>query len=281
MGERKGRGMREQRELDIREKLDRLKNLRVVLVSAKFSGNVGMVARVMKNTGFSDLRLVAPRAELNKEAFRLAVTGAEVLDSARIHKTLLEAVGDCGVVIGTTRRKGVLRKNVLSLEEAADMVRPVAQVNPAAIVFGSEDSGLSNDDLALCHWLVGFHTGSDCESFNLSHAAAICLYQFNRALVFADEPARKLISAADLEHTFRDLQRFLIETGFILEKDPKRMMTAIRRMIHRAMLSERDAKIIRGMLRQTRWRIQNPHAPLEPRDLHQSIKRKKKLDPKD
>lgn len=253
-----------------------LDGLRVVLVSVKFPGNLGMVARVMKNTGFSDLRLVAPRAELNKEAYQLALEGSDVLDGARLHPTLLSAVSDCGLVAGTTRRKGVLRRNVLSLEEAGPMLRTVVQVNPVALVFGAEDYGLTNEDLALCHWVIGLHTGSDYESFNLSHAVAIVLYHLNRSLLFTDDPPRRLAGAVDLEHTFSDIERFLVETGFIHEKDPKRMMTVIRQFLHRAALSEREARIIRGILRQARWRIQNPEAELTQRDLHQSLKRKRK-----
>ena len=86
------------------EIMKRLENLRVVLVETKFPGNIGSAARAMKNTGFSDLRLVKPRAELSKEAYTMAVGGSAILDEARIHKSLAEAVSDCGIVIGTSRR---------------------------------------------------------------------------------------------------------------------------------------------------------------------------------
>jgi len=262
----------------IRERASLLDNIRVVLVSAKFPGNLGMTARAMKNTRISDLRLVSPRAELNKEAYKLALSGKDVLDSAQFHDTLTEAVSDCGLVIGTSRRRGVMRRNMVSPELAASMIRSVVTVNKVALVFGSEETGLSNDDLALCQWVVGMHTASEFESFNLSHSVAIICYIVNRAMIAHDAPARKLASAHDQENMYYDITRFLQETGFIHEKDPKRMMVTIRQILHRAGLSEREVKIIRGVLRQARWRIENPNAPLEPRDtpqLPKKIRRKK------
>lgn len=262
------------------ERLEILDRLRVVLVSPKFPGNLGMSARAMKNSGLSDLRLVSPRAELNKEAYQMAPTGGEILDSATITGSLRDAVSDCGLVIGTTRRRGVMRRNVISPAECAVMLRGALVANKAALVFGAEDTGLSNDDLALCHWIVGIHTGSGAESFNLSHSVAILSYLINREVVEYRPPARKLATAVRLENMFVDLARFLIETGFLHEKDPKRMMVTIRQIFHRSGLSEREVKIIRGILRQARWRIKNPDAPLEPRDTPQWLKKKKSKDPK-
>ena len=264
--------MAEEHTSDFKTRLEFLDNLRVVLVSPKFSGNLGMVARAMKNTAIADLRLVAARAELNKEAYTMAPTGSDVLDEARLHDTLLEAVADCGLVIGTTRRRGVLRRNVITPEQAAEMLSVALRANRVALVLGAEDSGLSNDDLMLCHWIVGLHTGSESESFNLSHAAAILCYLINRA-VTAEEGTRRRASAVQLENMFKDIGRFLRETGFLHEQDPKRMMTMLRLMLHRAGLSDRETRILRGILRQARWRIQNPDAPLTPRDTPQPEKK--------
>jgi tRNA/rRNA methyltransferase len=258
------------------ERLALLQNLRVVMVGAKFPGNLGMAARAMKNCAVTDMRLVTPRAELNKEAYQMAVDGSDILDTAVIHDGLAEAVEDCSLVIGTTRRRGVLRRNVISPEEAAAMIGSALTANKAAIVFGSEDAGLMTDDLALCHWIVGMHTGSEFESFNLAHSVAIHLYLINRAIVAAETSARKLAPAKELEYMFDDITRFLVETGFIHEKDPKRMMITIRRILHRSGLNDREVKIIHGILRQARWRIENPEAPLEPRDTPQTMKKSRK-----
>ena len=92
----------------------------------------------------------------------------------------------------------------------------------------------------------------------------------------AEQGARRLASADRLEAMFTDLGKFLLETGFIHEQDPKRMMTLVRLILHRAELSDREVRIIRGILRRARWRIKNPSAPLMPRDTPQQFKRKLK-----
>jgi len=256
-----------------KERLALLDNVRVVLVNPKFSGNLGMVARSMKNTCVRDLRIVEPRAEINKQAYKMSVCAPEILDDAVVHDNLQEAVGDCGLVIGTSKRRGVMRRNILSPEEAAGMITSAVMVNKVAVVFGSEDYGLSNEDLALCHWIIGMHTGSDYESFNLSHSVAIVMYLVNRALIDYKPPVRKLASAFDLEEMYKDIGDYLRETGFLHEADPKRMLLTIRRALARAALDSREVKILRGVIRQSRWRIKNPDADLIPRDTHQSIKR--------
>lgn len=258
---------------ETKERLKLLDNLRVVLVNSKFPGNLGMTARAMRNTGVSDLRLVRPRAELNREAYQMATVGADVLDRALFHEHLSEAVADCGVVMGTTRRRGVLRRNIVDPDEAGAMLRTRLCGNKAALVLGSEDSGLDNDDLSLCNWIVGMHTGTGEESFNLSHSAAIMLHSFNRAIVDPVFGPRKLAPAHDLEHMFDDMGLFLREIGFLHEQDPKRMLMTARQILHRAELDSREVKIIRGVIRQCRWRIENPEAELLPRDTPQQTKR--------
>jgi TrmH family RNA methyltransferase len=238
-----------------------LSRLRVVLVETKFPGNLGFAARTMMNFGLSDLRLVSPRAVLDKEAYTLALGGASILDDAMIHKRLEDAVSDCGIVIGTSRRHGVKRRNVIDPREMAALLRPVLEVNDAALVIGSEDVGLSNDHLALCNWVAGIHSGTDYESFNLSHALAVFLWEINYAVRKSHEShPRKLASTRDQENMFRHLERVLLEIGFIKEKDPRRMMILIRQMLHRACLTDREVRIMRGILRQIRWRIDNPEA---------------------
>jgi len=256
-------------------RLEMLNNARIVLVSPKFPGNLGMTARAMTNCGFSDLHLVAPRAELNKEAYQMAPVGGDILDRAEIQDSLYSAIKDCNIVIGTSRRKGAMRRNAVSPEECAKMMRTALVENRVALVFGAEDNGLSNEEMTLCHWNVGIHTGSDEESFNLSHSVAIMCYLVNRAVVDYRPNSRKLAKASNLENLFVDIARFLLETGFIHELDPKRMMVTIRQILHRSGLNEREVRIIRGILRQSRWRIKHPDAPLEPKDTPQWLKEDK------
>jgi len=233
-----------------------LENVRVVLVETKFSGNLGLVARIMKNLGFEDLRLVRPRAELNKEAYQRAVIAGDVLDRAQIYDELFPAICDCGLVIGTSRRHGVKRKNIISAEKMAELVVPVLNVNKVAILFGSEDVGLTNEDIKYCQWVVGIHPGTEYESLSLSHAVAIVLWEINSALRLPKESERRLASAEELERMYNHLEEVLCEIKFIESGDPRRMLLSFRALFNRAMLSPREVKMIRGVLRQIRWRIE-------------------------
>jgi len=246
------------------EFLQALDQLRVVLVDPKFSPNLGAVARAMKNMGLSDLRLVHPRAELNKQAYTMALRAADVLDRARFHQELSEAVADCGLVIGTSRRRGIQRRNLLAPRLAAEMLRPVlAAGEKAAVVFGCEDLGLSNQEVALCHWLVAIHTGTGFESLNLSHAVAVVLFAINEAVREWHPEPKKLALAKNQEQMFHHLEQMLLGTGFIQEADPRRMMLALRHLFHRANPTEREVKIIRGTLRQIKWKLDHPERKIE------------------
>lgn len=236
-----------------------LARLRVVLTDTKFSSNLGAAARVMLNLGLTDLRLVRLRAELNKEAYALAVNGSEILDRAQFYDTLLEAVADCGLVVGTSRRRSAQRRNFLLPEAGAAALRDaLAAGGHAALVFGSEDAGLANDDVARCHWLIGIRTGSAFESFNLSHALAIVLWEINRAMRQGAPESKRLAPAAELENFFAHFQQLLTQTGFLQENDPTRMMATLRNIFQRAALEERDVKIFRGIIRQLERRLPNP-----------------------
>jgi len=239
--------------------LKALEDVRVVLIESKFSGNIGMVARVMKNLGFFDLRLVRPRAELNKEAYALAAHATEVIDQAQIYDDLVPAIADCGLVIGTSRRYGSRRKNLISIEDLPEIIRPCLGRNQLAVVFGSEDAGIKSGDAGHCHWMAGIRPGTEYDSMSISHAAAIVLWEINR---LAREPlakARELAEASELENMFAELAEVLSEIDFIEPGDPRGMMPSFRALFGRAMLTPREASMLRGVWSKTRKSIR--HAP--------------------
>jgi len=232
-----------------------MEKIRIVLVSPKYSGNVGMVARAMKNFGVSDLRLVNPRAKLNEEAYARAVAqAAEILSLSKTHRDFEDAISGCGLVIGTSRRYGVRKKNVISPAEMAELLIPALPVHRVALVFGSEDVGLSERELKHCQWVVGIHPGTEFETLSLSHAVAVVLYELNRSLRAGVERAGKLADTVEREKMYRHLEELLTEIGFMEAGDPRRMMLGFRRMFNKAMMTPREVKMIRGMLRQMKWR---------------------------
>lgn len=234
-----------------------LENVRVVLIESKYSGNIGLVARVMKNLGYSDLRLVRPRAELNKDAYARATYASAIIDCARIHGDLAGAVKDCGIVIGTSRRYSKSRKNIIGLDKMLGLLKPALSASRVALVFGSEDSGISSPDAKHCHWVVNIETGSDYDTMSVSHAAAIVLWEVNQLARGPEQPSQELARAEDLEDMYRHLQKVLQEIDFMAPGDPQRMMVNFRAIFNRAMLDPKEASIIRGVLSKVSWRIKS------------------------
>jgi len=250
------------------EKLEGLKvleDVRVVLIESKFSGSIGMVARVMKNLGFSDLRLVRPRAELNKEAYAFAAHAPELIDQAQIHDDLVPAIADCGLVVGTSRRFGPRRKNLISIDDLPAIVRPCLGRNKLAVIFGSEDAGINSRDAGHCQFLVSIRPGTGYESMSVSHAAAIVLWEINRLAGKPLARARELAGASEMENMFAELAEVLEAIDFIEPGDPRGMMPSFRALFNRAMLTPREVSMLRGVLSKTRKSIQGVPRELKSR----------------
>lgn len=235
-----------------------LANLRVVLVAPRNPLNIGAAARAMFNFGFSRLRLVNPYEVAFREA-RSAIGAGEILKSAEEFPSAAEAVADCALVVGTTSigHRG-LAHTVYRLEKGAPLVRVQLESGPVALLFGSEKFGLSNEDLAHCHWLMRIATADREHSMNLGQAVAVCLYELSRNLL--DSPtaparARKVATAADTEQITRLLVDVLGRSGYINPVTAASAENKVRRLVRRLDLSARDAPVVLGMLRQILWKL--------------------------
>ena len=227
-------------------------SLRVVLVRPKSSGNVGSVARAMKNFGAAELVLVGPRRFRRFSANAMAVHGRDVLDSMRVVDSLAEAVADCSWVVGTTCRPGLYRRRARTPRDVAAEIPAVSAKNRVALVFGPEDTGLANEDLKLCHELVTIPTHPDYASLNLAQAVLLCLYEVHLAARSKRvEPA--LAPSSRLEQMYDRLRDALLAIGFLPETNPEHILFALRGMFGRARLEERDVRIWLGVARQIEW----------------------------
>ena len=229
-------------------------NISVILVNTLYPGNIGAVARVMKNMGLESLVLVNPVDHLDREAKVMAVGAVDILETAKIVTSLQEAITGCTLVFGTTRRVGKMRQPQLTPWEMAELINESVEKNRVGIMFGSEDNGLTTDDLNLCHHIVQIPVASEFGSLNLSHAVAIVAYEMRKHM-FSPPDTRKprLASSNSVEDMFHHLQETLITIGFLNPKNPARIMSALKRMLARTDLQEREVKIIRGVLRQLNW----------------------------
>lgn len=237
----------------------KLENLRVVLVRPKSSGNVGAVARAMGNMGVSDLALVAPRRFRRFPANAMAVHAKAILDSMRFEISLEAAVADCGWVLGTTCRPGSYRRRAMTPREAAREILAVAARNRVALLFGPEDTGLSNEDLKLCHDLVTIPTHGAYTSLNLAQAALLCLYEVFLAKHPAQPETAPLATSGRIELVHARLRDALLRIGFLHGGNPDHIMYSIRRIFGRARLEERDVAIWLGIARQIEWFAEGGH----------------------
>jgi TrmH family RNA methyltransferase len=235
-----------------------LDRLCVVLVRTRNPLNIGAAARVMSNFGFLRLRVVNPYEVAWREA-RSAVGASALLASAEEFKNVAEAVADCSLVVGTTaasRRE--LQQPLKPLEEGARLIRKQLSSNRVALLFGSEKTGLSNEDLSHCHWLMRIPTREQHPSVNLGQAVAICLYELARERKVSSQPAKqKLATAGEVERITAMLLDALHASGYLKPRSAAPTLGKVRRMVRRLELSASDAELLLGMLRQILWKIQS------------------------
>lgn len=241
---------------------------RVVLVEPLYGGNVGSVARVMKNFGLDDLVLVNPGDKVFKDPTLepMARTAVDIINNSTIAPTLEEALSDVEIAMGFTTRFGRRRRDGFEMREALEKIAVESPAARTAAVFGREDSGLTTAELDLCHWLVHIPTGRDLMSLNLSQAVGLFAYEAfvtRRSKSGEGRKSRKVAPVAEMEGFYDHLEEVLMEIGFIEEATPERMMNEMRRIFGRKLPDSRDIRILRGMLSKVELKIERAKKGLE------------------
>lgn len=232
-----------------------LDNIRVVLVGPMYGGNVGSVCRAMANMGLSNLALVVPRKLDMEEARMMACHATGILDRRAEYGTLAEAVADCGLVMGATVRAGLYRQHARTPREWAPKALEAARSGKVALVFGREDKGLSNEELALCTQIVQIPSHPDYPSLNMAQAVLICCYEVFLATATYEPPVEKSAEAPShlRERMFAMWRETLLRIGFMADDKAEHMMYGIRRILSRGMLTVDDVRILMGIARQSMW----------------------------
>jgi tRNA/rRNA methyltransferase len=228
-------------------------NLRVVLVRPRGSGNIGSVARAMKNFGAGELAIVGSARTRSFWARAMAVHGRDILAEARCYDSLREAVADCNLVVGTTARTGLYRNHSRRPRESAAEIAAAALSGKVGLVFGPEDHGLSNKDLEPCQLLITIPTHSEYPSLNVAQAAVVCLYEIFAASLTPARPAIQRAEAEQVERLFDIMRASLLQIGFLDSDNPEHILLALRRILGRAGLEDKDVRILTGMFRQIEW----------------------------
>jgi TrmH family RNA methyltransferase len=229
--------------------------IRFVLVDTSHPGNIGAVARAMKNMGLSELVLVNPREFPHPEATARASGADDVLAAARVVQTLPEAIGDCGLVLATTARMREQHFRVLEAREAGERVVTEARSGSGAVavVFGTERFGLSNEHLLMAHALLRIPANPDYESLNIAMAAQLIAYEIRMAQHQhgAAVPPREvpLATPTQMEQFFTHLEAVMNEADFRdRTASGTNLMGRIRRLFNRAEVDANEVNILRGIL---------------------------------
>ena len=232
--------------------------LRVVLVATRNPLNLGAAARAMSNFGFTHLRVVNPYEVAFREA-RSAVGAAELLKNAEEYESVADAVADCLLVVGTTAvRNRELQHRMRALPEGARVIRKKLGRGSVGLLFGSEKTGLSNESLSHCHWLLRIPTREEHPSMNLGQAVAVCLYEIGRAAAAGVRAKAKTASAGSLERITQKLLEGLRVSGYLKAERSTVSDAKVRRIVRRLGVEAEDAEVLLGMLKQMLWKMREP-----------------------
>jgi tRNA/rRNA methyltransferase len=250
-----------------------LSNCRVVLVRTKVAANIGAAARVLRNMGLTDLVLVSPEADPADPRAEMLATAhaADLLHAARAVPTFEDAIADCLLVAATSANVGGLfrRQSVGTPEDVAPHLLRVLPSGPAAMVFGPEPSGLINEEVARCHFLIHIPTDPAYPALNLAQAVAICTYALRTAFLRhagGVAPPEPPVSFAEQERMFGHLRAALTELHFLYGDKADALMHALRHLIGRAGPTAMEVKMLHGLARQIEWQSERrglspPSAP--------------------
>lgn len=226
-------------------------SIKIVLVGTTHPGNIGAVARAMKNMGLSELALVEPRYFPHAEATARASGADDVLEQATVHQTLADALADCVYVAGASARSRSLQWPTMYPRECAAKLLQESERGKVAAVFGPEKSGLSNEDLDHCDVLLNIPTNPDFSSLNLAMAVQVLTYEIRATLaepVPEYEGEAEAATGDELEHFYTHLEQVLRDVNFLDPDNPRHLMRRMRRLFIRARPDKNELNILRGIL---------------------------------
>lgn len=225
--------------------------MRVVLVRTSLPANIGAAARAMLTMGLARLVLVAPAQFPHPDAAALATGATDVLATARVVPTLADALAGTRLAIGLSARPRKFAGRVLSLRAAAAEAIAAAVEGDVALVFGTEMSGLSNEDLAHCEAAATIAANPAYPSLNLAAAVQVAAWELRMAAAGGEvwrAPRFMPATHDDVEALHAHAARTLTALGFFDPRRPRRLMPRLRRLFARARLEREEVNILRGIL---------------------------------
>lgn len=244
--------MDSKRSLQGKNRFMSLSNIRIILLNTTHPGNIGGVARAMKNMCLDNLVLVSPCEFPDDAAMARAAGADDVLNRAQVCATLDEALETCRLVVGTSARSRTIAWPILTPPAAAQRLVAEAVAAPVALLFGPERTGLTNEQLDRCHYLVSIPANPEFSSLNLACAVQVMAYELWLAAGGSKEGAgddtSPLASADDVQRLYRHMEEVLVQIQFLDLENPRRLMRRLTRLYNRARLDNNELNILRGIL---------------------------------
>jgi len=229
-----------------------LGGIRVILSNTSHPGNIGAAARAMKTMGLTQLVLLEPKRFPDAEATARASGADDVLASARLETGIDAALAGCRLVIGASARSRSIPCPVIDPCECARKLYAESLQGEVAILFGCEQSGLSNAEIDRCHFLVQIPTNPDYGSLNLAAAVQIICYEIMVVHLarkeVGKEVAQSVVSVDEMERFYSHLEHVLVELEFLDPRNPRHLMRRLRRLFNRARPDNNEMNILRGIL---------------------------------
>ena len=233
----------------------RAEQLRVILVETMGEANLGAVARSLSCFGVNDWWLVRPQRMPSQQSQNWACHGREWLQTIQVVDQLQEALDGIDLSVAVTGKSGKRRHRLVTPAQLGAEIIPRFQLGRAALVFGNEESGLDNADIAICHWRVKIPTDEIHSSLNLAHAVTLMLYELVGRHRATDLGSKPLVGASpeQLQNALTEISRFLSERGYPshdarLEEE----MRKVNDLLHRSRPEVWEVNFILGMLRHLR-----------------------------
>ncbi len=232
-----------------------LEKIKVVLSHTTHPGNIGAAARAMKVMGLSKLRLINPSHFPSAEAMERASKASDVLSNAQAYQSLEDSIADCKLVVGTSARTRSLPSKLVTPSGLVEVIKANTQNLPVAILFGTENSGLTNEELHRCHYHVYIPTNPEYSSLNL--ASAVQLISYEMRLAFSDMqqlPEQRvianesMISQQQMQGLLEHLEKTMRMTNYLNPAHPKQIDQRLNRLFAKAQVTESEYRLLRGFL---------------------------------
>ena len=241
-------------------------SVRVVLVETSKSKNIGSVARAMNNLGFDHLCLVNCANHLDEKSRALASNSNNILEKATSYSSLKDAIADCNDVYALSARERRFHQTIYSSYDLHKL--EIVDSDKTAFVFGRESNGLTNEEISICNRQLKIPTYGTSGSLNLAQAVMVTLYEFRKSIGNETAPLEKKFkkkkiekaTSGDLEGMKNHLYQLLDDLAYRNEERDRFIKVSISDMVHRANLSAKDVRILRGFLMRIRRSLKDKNS---------------------